>query len=257
MKLRLKLIIPVMLITAIMSGLTVYLISDHIERDALTRAQHVTAEYIIAKARERLAPENFQDADFQRQKPAFETFMNLIRTPEILKIKVFNAKFDIIYSTTADDIGKKTDSTNYRKSLLEGKIAATIKPPVDETANIELMGYRQLMEVYVPVSYDNRTEGVIEAYFKMDAINRAIEDTSKKIIGLIVLFAAVVCAAMYLLLTFMVVRPLAKLKASADRLAAGQADAALPFIKSRDEIGALREALQSVSERMGAGKKIW
>ena len=180
MKLRMKLIFPIFLITAVMLAVTAYLVADYIEQDALGRAQHVTAEYISAKAREQLTPEHFQDADFQRQKPVFEQFMHQIKTPEILKIKVFNAKFDIIFSTAADDIGKKTDSTNYRKSLQEGKIAASIKPPVDETANIELMGYRQLMEIYVPIVYNGRTEGVIEAYFKMDAINSVAEVTSRK-----------------------------------------------------------------------------
>ncbi len=50
LKLRAKLILPIILITAAMSLLTVYLITDDLERDALVRAQHVTAEYIIAKA---------------------------------------------------------------------------------------------------------------------------------------------------------------------------------------------------------------
>src|SRR5574341_560446 len=54
MKLRLKLILPIILITAVMAVLTVYLITDDLEQDALIRAQQVTAEYIIAKARERL-----------------------------------------------------------------------------------------------------------------------------------------------------------------------------------------------------------
>lgn|SRR5574341_891917 len=257
MKLRLKLILPIILITAVMAVLTVYLITDDLEQDALIRAQQVTAEYIIAKARERLTPENFQDADFQRQKPVFEAFLNLVKTPEILKIKVFDAKFNIIYSTKAEDIGRKTDSTNYRKSLLEGKIAASIKPPVDETTNIELMGYRQLMEIYVPISYANRTEGVVEVYFKMDAINQAIKDTSTKVVGLIVLFALVVCVAMYAFLTAMVVRPLKRLKGAADKIVAGQTDVSLPYLSTRDEIGALRETLKNVLETMESVKKKW
>src|SRR5574341_1067230 len=229
MKLRLKLILPIILITAVMAVLTVYLITDDLEQDALIRAQQVTAEYIIAKARERLTPENFQDADFQRQKPVFEAFLNLVKTPEILKIKVFDAKFNIIYSTKAEDIGRKTDSTSYRK----------------------------LMEIYVPISYANRTEGVVEVYFKMDAINQAIKDTSTKVVGLIVLFALVVCVAMYAFLTAMVVRPLKRLKGAADKIVAGQTDVSLPYLSTRDEIGALRETLKNVLETMESVKKKW
>lgn len=243
MKLRSKLILPIIAITAAMSTLTAYLISDHIEQDALARAQHVTAEYIIAKTQAALTAENFQDRDFQAQKPVFQAFLKQITTPDILKIKVFNSRFDIIYSTADDDIGKKTDSSNYRRSLQEGLVVASIKPPLNEKANIELYGYRQLMEVYIPISYNDRIEGVIEAYFKMDAINRSVSGTTRKVIVLIILLALSVCIILYAMLTAMVVRPLRMMTQAAEKAGAGTPDAALRHSPSRDELGALQNAL--------------
>ncbi len=252
MKLRLKLLLPIIAITAAMSGLTAYLISDHIEQDALARAQQITAEHVTAKTREALTAENFQDRDFARQQPAFEALLKQIRTPDILKIKVFNSRFDIIYSTAAGDIGTKTDSSSYRRSLQDGLVVASIKPPLNEKANIELYGYRQLMEVYVPISFDNRVEGVIEAYFKMDAVNRSVSETTRKVIGLIILLAATVCIVVYLMLTTMVVRPLRLLTKAADNAASTPPDAPvppLPSIAARDEIADLRKALDRVISR--------
>ncbi|MEK6743204.1 MAG: HAMP domain-containing protein [Nitrospirota bacterium] len=243
MKLRMKLLLPIILIAAAMSLLTAYFVADHIEQEALQRAQAMTAEHVAAKIREGLTVENFRDQDFQRQKTAFESFLRLVRTPEILKVKIFNAKFDIIYSTTAADIGTKTDSSNYRQSLLDSRVLSVIKPPQTEKANIELHGYRQLMEVYVPVVIDGKTEGVIEAYFKMDTVKDAIRATTIQVIALIIVLAAAICIAVYSILTVVVIRPLRSMTQAVEKLTAGEAGTTLPFIGTKDEISVLRDAL--------------
>lgn len=243
MKLRMKLLLPIILIATAMSMLTAYFVADHIEQDALQRAQAMTAEHVAANIREGLTAENFRDPDFQRQRTAFEGFLRQVRTPEILKVKIFNAKFDIIYSTKTEDIGTKTDSSNYRESLLGSKVLSVIKPPLIEKANIELQGYRQLMEVYVPVVFEGKTEGVIEAYYKMDTVKDAIRSTTQRVVSLIAVLAAVICAAVYALLTVMVIRPIHSMTAAVEKLAAGESGATLPFIGTKDEIGMLRNAL--------------
>jgi len=79
MKLRAKLILLIALITAGMSFLTAYLVADHVEQDALHRAETLTAEHIAVKAREVLTVENFQSQDFQLQRPVFEAFLQQVR----------------------------------------------------------------------------------------------------------------------------------------------------------------------------------
>lgn len=243
MKLRMKLLLPIILIAAAMALFTVYFVADHIEQDALQRAQAMTAEHVAAKVREGLTVESFRDHDFQRHKTAFEGFLRQVRTPEILKVKIFNAKFDIIYSTTAADIGTKTDSSNYRQSLLDGKVLSVIKPPLTEKANIELQGYRQLMEVYVPVVFDGNAEGVVEAYFRMDTVKDAIRTTTKMAIALIIALAAAICVAAYSILTVVVIRPLRSMTQAVEKLTAGEPGATLPFLGTRDEMSVLRDAL--------------
>lgn len=252
MKLRLKFLIPLTLIMVTMSVIVVYVVNSHIREDALRRAQEATANHVFAMSREKLSPENFRDPDFSRQRAVFEAFMNRIKTPEIIKIKAFNSRFDIIYSTKVEDIGKKTDSNNYRVSLHEGKVLSAIKPPVTEGANIDMLGYRQVMEVYVPIIYSGAVEGVVEAYFKMDAVNDTIQRIQKNVIALIALFSVAALAIMYLLLSFIIVRPLNAIKETVDRISGGQKDAEVPFMTSRDEIGDLTRALRKLLVPSGA-----
>lgn len=248
MKLRAKFTIAIVLITAAMSAVAIFVVTKYVEDRALSRAQQLTAEYIRAKAVERLDPWNFGDGNFFRQKETFQTFMTMIKTPEIIKIKVFNARFDIVYSTNDLDIGKKTDSVNYRNSLLGRRVLAVIKPPETEAANIDMLGYRQVMEVYVPILFQEQAAGVIEVYFKMDAINDAIREISRFVIAIIVAFSLAVVAAVYLFLTFLVVKPLRTVGAAIDRLAAGE-KVEMPKPHGRDEIGTLTASLRRLIDK--------
>jgi len=102
------------------------------------------------------------------------------------------------------------------------------------------------MEVYVPVVFNDRTEGVIEAYYKMDDVNAAVTRTVTKVVGLLSLLALMVCAAIYVLMTVIVVRPLHALTLAARKLAAGEPGVVLPSPGSKDEIGGLRYALHQL-----------
>lgn len=249
MKLRTKFSLAIIVITAAVSGLAMFLVTRHIESTALDRAKQMTAQHIKLKAAEQLAPSTFNSADFLLEKETFSSFMNLIRTPEIIKIKVFNSRFDIIYSTNEQDIGKKTDSVNYRNSLEKNSVLAIIKPPETEAANIDMLGYRQVMEVYVPIAYEGHTEGVIEAYFKMDAVNRSIAETSGSVIGIITGFALVIIIATHVLLSTFVVRPLRRIAAAVEGIAAGRPGAEIPALRTSDEIGELAAQLKGILDR--------
>lgn len=241
MKLLPKFFLPVIISTAVISIFVSYTVSNRIKQNALKRAQLVTADYISTKAHERLSPANFQDPDFF----TFDNFMSLITTKEIIKIKVFNADDDIIFSTSKNDIGQKTDSKNYKKAL-NGQIAAHIKAPIEEAANIDIAGYKQVMEVYVPILYDNKIVGVIETYYKMDFINEDISETTKAIVTLIAIYALAILVFIYLILKFVIINPVTKLKEVANQVSNGDLNITLPHMKSKDEISDLNEALKAM-----------
>lgn len=246
MKLLYKFFLPVVVITVIISVVVGVTISRQIKQTALERAQMVTAEYIAQKAYEQLTAESFLDPNYEAHYDIFRDFMRSIVTAEIIKIKAFNDKATIIYSTAKESIGQKSDSANY-KSALAGKVAVEIKPPLkDEKENIDLAGYRQVMEIYVPIFIDKKIVGVVETYYKMDFINESINETVRNVLALIILYAVVVLASIYGILKMVILSPVGKLKVAADKIAVGDLNVQLPEITSKDEIRDLNEAMKGV-----------
>ncbi len=244
MKLQAKFVIPTVVITAIAAIVVSYVVAHQIRQDTLKRAQEVTAEYIQAKASEYLLPEHFSS---QHTGPdsIFEYFQKAIRTKEVLKIKAFDKKGLIIYSTAKENIGQISDSPNYYVAR-EGRIAVQIKPPLKEQSNIDMAGYKQVMEIYTPVRFNGQIYGVIETYYRMDLINESIRETTRSVLTIIGIFALAVLVLTYLLLKVVVLGPVSKLKEVSDRISKGEIDVELPDISTKDEIRDLNDAMKGV-----------
>ena len=243
MRLVLKVFLPIIAITIAISALIGITISDQIKDNSIERAQIVTADYISTKSTEQLVPANFQDNNFSNQYGTFDQFLKQIRTKEIIKIKVFNINHDIIYSTTKENIGEKTNSQNYEKAL-KGEIAVQIKDPIVEKENIEMKGYRQVMEIYVPIIFDGKVEGVIETYYKMDFINENITEVTSKVLWITAGFTFLILIAIFLVLKFIVTDPVNALRNAADRITDGELDTKLPEARSDDEISNLIASIE-------------
>jgi len=243
MKLMPKVFLPIILITLIISVTIGMTISTQIKDNALERAQHVTAEYISSKAISELTPASFSSEDYRNQTDVFDSFLEHIRTEEVIKIKVFNLNHEIIYSTAKENIGTKTDSQNYENAV-NGKISVIVKDPIEDQTNIDLVGYKQVMEIYVPINYDGKIEGVIETYYRMDYVNEVISKVTAKVLMLLGLFSALILITVYLILTFVVIKPINALIVVADKITDGELDTKLPEAKSNDEMSNLVASLE-------------
>lgn len=245
MKLQQKFIIPISIITVVAALLVSYVIARQIRIDALKRAQDVTAEYIQSKASEYLLPEHFDAPVNAEPDSIFEHFQKVIRTKEVLKIKAFNTNGDIIFSTAKENIGQKSDSPNYFAAR-DGKIAVQIKPPLLEQSNIDMAGFKQVMEIYVPIRINGKIQGVIETYYKMDLINESIRETTNSLLLVVGILALSLLISTYVLLKVVVINPITKLREVSDKISNGVIDVELPDIRTNDEIRALNDALKGV-----------
>lgn len=171
--------------------------------------------------------------------------MDRIKTRAVIKIKVFNADSRIIFSTKNENIGKTTESNNY-KTALTGDVAVNIKPPLEEKENIDLSGYKQIMEIYVPIKYNDEIVGVIVTYYKLDSLNEHIQATKRKICIAIGFFAVTILASFFIILSVVVINPVKKITDVSNKISNGDLNIHLPEIKTRDEIKDLNEALKGV-----------
>jgi methyl-accepting chemotaxis protein len=236
-KLLTKLLIIVILTTLATAGIAGVLISRRISRNVINRARDITADYIATKATDYLERADFVMPPSEANITHFEEFLSLIRTSEIIKIKVFNSSATIIYSTDTASIGDTTGSENY-KSALVGTVAVMIKDPLTEGSNIDLAGYQQVMEIYVPIDFDGRIVGVIETYYKMDFINDYIRGTVWAVIALLSGFVVVIMAAVTILLTVVVTGPMSRMTVLMRRISEGTGDLTIKMLAvSKDEIG--------------------
>jgi HAMP domain-containing protein len=144
---------------------------------------------------------------------------------------------------------------NYRNALSNREVAALIKPPETEAANIDMLGYSQVMEVYVPIEFQGRSVGVIETYFRLDEVNREIA-MSRFVIALILAFSLAVIVAIYALLTAMVVMPLRRISTAVNALLAGKPGVEIPA-HGKDEIGELAASIKTVLPRDRGIKKMF
>ncbi len=93
-----------------------------------------------------------------------------IKTRNIVRIKVWAMNSTIIYSDNPQIIGKQfPDNEEFQKAIrgeIEIKFSGVTKPE-----NIAEVGYKQLLEVYVPITFNGQPAGVIETYYKVDELN--------------------------------------------------------------------------------------
>lgn len=243
MKLIMKAFLPIIIIALILSVIIGMTISTQIKNTTLDRAEHVTAEYISSEATKQLTADAFRNENYRNEVDIFDSFSEHITTHEIIKIKVFNLNHEIIYSTSKDNIGNKTDSQNYENAL-KGKITTLYKDPIEDQTNIDLKGYKQVMEIYVPVIYDGKVEGVIETYYKMDLTNDNIYYVTSNVLLVLGIFISLILLTTYLILTYIVIKPINALIVVADKITDGELDTKLPNAKSNDEISNLIASIE-------------
>jgi signal transduction histidine kinase len=104
---------------------------------------------------------------------AFDMLYRMVNIDGVVRIKVYNNKGVIIHSDESQIIGKK-----YQDDLLDialsGQTASEVKDTTEEE-NASEQQYKQVLEVYTPILFKGRQEGVIELYYDMTDLNTKID----------------------------------------------------------------------------------
>lgn len=214
------------------------------------RFKTVTANFVIGQAHKHLTAEDFAAEKFDEKEKVFAEFFNNVDTEDIVRIKVWSKDGTVIYSDNKNIVGQNFNDNEEFQEALRGEVPAEIKEPV-KPENISELGYGQLMEVYVPISFsDNEIDGVIETYSKLDAVNVSILESNVIVFSSVAVTAAAIIVAVFILFIFLrkdVINHVLSLRQAANEITKGNLDKKLN-IHGPDEITELAAAFNSMTD---------
>ncbi len=245
-----KFFLPIIILFLSLIVVLSFFVSNIVEQSLIERAKNFIVDHAHVHASHLLTIDDFSSANYENSEQDFVNFLNAVKTPEILRIKVWNNESKVIWSDDKNIIGKEFKDNEEYNEAMEGKIAAEIQKPVKKE-NVGEVGYKQLLEVYAPVNFskNSKPDGVIEIYYKMDSVNEMVVNSRYKI-------AAIILGGVFILFIFLwyffqtvIKTPLIKLIKASDEIAKGNFSKKMD-VRSKDEIGNLAASFNKMAEEI-------
>lgn len=152
-------------VTAVLYGLVFF---RWLKENLLEREVQVTAEVVRVITNVDLNEEIFTEAVMEGNPEAFERVVTrLTSIPEIIRVKVYDAKGTIVWSDEARAIGKNFRDNRELQEALKGKVRVEMGLLKSEHVfEAERFPERRLLEIYVPLlkRSGGSTYGVFEIY---------------------------------------------------------------------------------------------
>jgi len=251
MKLKLNLTQKFLLPVVVAFGLIAVVLGFEVSlvlRQAMTdHAKTFIVDVVRIQAKEYFSKaSDFTLAAGQENQGIYDHLLNEIKTDEVARIKIWGSDTTVLYSDDKTLIGQKFPDNETLHYALGGQIASEIVEPT-ESENVSEKGYKQLMELYVPIYLPDSAKpaGVIEIYYKLDSLNLSIAATSRIIYGLITGAFALLAILFYFLANRLILSPLTVLNAGIKEIEKGNLNKKIP-VGSSDEIGLLSKAFNEM-----------
>ncbi len=169
-----------------------YTISEKIEEMMIFRAKDTYANIVQQNIHLFLAPEHFSQPNYSKNKEAFEKYFSVLRTDEIVRIKVWTKDGTIIYSDIEELVGKNFADNHNFKNAISGAVDIKIERELTKDEQVYERQLGGLMEIYVPVRFnDGDVAGVVELYQNLDFIDGEIYDARVRV-GAIIFFGLLI-----------------------------------------------------------------
>src|SRR3990167_7540236 len=171
-----KVFISVIVLFAATSMLVSFIVASKIKQGFLIEQKRNIAEFVHKQANQHLKIEDFQTSELGKNLKVFEEYQNEIITSEIVRVKIYNKEGKVLYSDEKELIGQKlfADEQEELQEILEGNVVANIAK-ADKKENVYEKDFGQLLEIYVPVYFDNdEIAGIVELYYKLELLNTEI-----------------------------------------------------------------------------------
>lgn len=179
-----KFLIPVLLVFVVIAVFLSYQTSVMVKNILIDQSSSLVVDFVQIQARNHItSASDFSLQDPQKTEQVFQEVLREVKTRDVIRIKVWDKDATIIFSDDKSIVGKKFTDNHEFQEAIQGEVEVEIKEPVAEE-NVAEKGYRQLMEVYVPITLagESGVSGVIETYYNLDALNSNIQKAQTRII---------------------------------------------------------------------------
>jgi len=215
-----KFLIPVLLVFALIAVFLSYQTSLTVKNILIDQASSLVVDFVQTQAKNHIAsPEAFSLQNPEATEQVFKKVLEEVKTRDVIRIKVWDKDATIVFSDDKSIVGKKFTDNHEFQEAIEGKVEVEIKKPL-AAENVAEKGYRQLMEVYVPITLagESGTNGVIETYYKLDTLNEEIQKAQTRIVLINLGAFLVLAVVIWLLFKFLVLRPLEALETGMEEI---------------------------------------
>ena len=188
-------------VLALAAGFWLYTRYEIVKAAAIEKQKTATAVFIQARVAGLIKPEDFTGGDPAAQRKVFEAFFDAVQSPNLVRMKVWNRNFTVVWSNLPELIGQRFPDNHEVEESFEGKVEFEIEKP--KTENVLERQYQELSELYVPISNaKGEVAGVIEVYQPTFSLYREINaGFRRRLVPALVLFLAA-----YLLILFVLGR---------------------------------------------------
>jgi len=251
LNITIKFFLPAAFFFITLSVLLAFFVNNNIETLLIDRTKSLIANFTESHAVYMLNPNDFSFENPEKTKLIFSDFSEkIIKTAEVARIKVWDKEGRIIFSDDKSIVGKYFKDNEEYKEAMKGNTAIEISE-LTKNENQEEKEYGKLMEVYVPIIFQNGAEpsGVIETYYKFDAVSKIIRSAQIKILGA----AAIMIFIFFLFFLFsfkiLIKNPLFKLNTVVKKISEGNLNIKANVF-SNDEIGELSKSFNEMTNKL-------
>ena len=142
-------------------------ISYYLRKDLLDREWGTTADYTHTEALHQLTPTDFAAPMTREAQEHFKKlYEQMIMTPEIVRVKIYDATMAVVWSDEPRLIGQRFPDNAELASALAGRTVVKLETERKGENLYERNDLGRLVEVYVPIVFPltARVAGVVETY---------------------------------------------------------------------------------------------
>lgn len=163
MKTKTKFAIISTVLVALVTSVILYQRLTFLSKRVVDHMKEQGAKHIQSIASTSLRPEDFRPQDPTEREQRFLNFWNKVQSPQIVRMKVWDKNFTIIWSNLPGLIGQRFPDNHEVEEALEGEVEFEIEKQKHE--HLSERQYGELAELYVPFTAGGgEILGVIEVY---------------------------------------------------------------------------------------------